>query len=410
MKIAREAFAAITGTLLQWYDFSLFGFLAPIIAKTYFGIHNTWIALLSTFAVFAVGYLMAPIGAIFFGVLGDKRGRKTALTWSVMLMTVPTFLIALLPGYRTIGLWAPVLLILCRLMQGFVASAEFAGSAIFMVEHAPAHRRCFYSSLTSSSYSIGMMLGALACSWLTVSSLPSWSWRIAFVLSGFGALMVVFLRRSVRETPLFANAKKSSAHALKHVVMALTKNPRAVFCTLGIACFAGVLSFGVYVYGATYLHVYVHMPLARAIRYITYALLVDIVVEPFVAMLADRVGKRLVMCVGAGMMLIALPFLVQGFSSANPHIILTSLLCTSLLIAISMSPSNALMSLMFPTRARYSGFGFSFNIGMSLFGGTTPLILTALLAGGHSSLPMLLYFMGATLVGLLALCFIDRAV
>jgi MHS family proline/betaine transporter-like MFS transporter len=249
------------------------------------------------------------------------------------------------------------------------------------------------------------MLGALVCSWLTHKGLPAWSWRIAFALSGFGALTVVFLRKSVRETPLFIQAQKCVGASLAHIWQALVQHPRAMFCTLGIACFAGVLSFGVYVYSGTYLHIYAHMPLALAIRYVTYALLVDVVVEPFAALVADRVGKRRVMMVGAILMLIALPFLIDGFSSSSNEVMLVSLLLTSLLIAISMAPSNAIMALMFPVKSRYSGFGFSFNVGMSLFGGTTPLMLALLLHYFHVPLAMAAYFMLATLVGILALLY-----
>ena len=175
--------AGVSGTALQWYDFAIFGYFAPIIAATYFPSDNPIAAMLSAFGVFAVGYLLAPIGSIVFGLMGDRYGRKRALTLSILAMAIPTSLIALLPGYQTIGIAAPILVTLLRMIQGFVASSEFTGSAIFLVEHAKQGRKAFYGCLTSSGYSMGVILAGLMASLLTAAFMPDWAWRLGFAVA-----------------------------------------------------------------------------------------------------------------------------------------------------------------------------------------------------------------------------------
>lgn len=399
----KEVVAAVSGTLLQWYDFSLFGFLAPVIAKTFFDTNNSFVALLNTFAVFAVGYLLSPLGAIFFGYLGDRFGRKVALTWSILLMTIPTVIIAVLPGYHQWGLASPLILLLCRMIQGFVASAEFAGSAIFMVEHATAKRQCFYASLTSSAYSLGMTIGALICSWLVSHSMPEWGWRIAFALAAVGAALVLFLRSRVAETDVFLQECVSNVqHKQAPLLEAVRDNRRAILCVLGFAWMIGVVTFGSYVFMNTYLVETTKLSLSTVIRYVTYALILDAVVEPFIAMLADRYGKRTIFSMGACLMLVLLPGIFVMLHYNNSTFILAALLLLSLCIAITFAPINALMTLLFKPRYRFSGFATAFNVGISLFGGTAPLVMLWLTHHVHMIWGMVGYYAIAIVVGLLA--------
>ncbi|MDF1796236.1 MAG: MFS transporter [Coxiellaceae bacterium] len=400
----KEFIAAISGTLLQWYDFSLFGFLAPVVAKTFFNTTSPFIAILNTFAVFAVGYLLAPIGAIFFGYLGDRHGRKVALTWSILLMTIPTTVIALLPGYAQWGTLSPIVLVACRLVQGFVASAEFAGSAIFMVEHAPVHRRCFYSSLTSSSYSVGMTLGAFVCSLLVAPSMPEWAWRLAFAFAALGAVLVLFLRSRVKETDSFLQHCKT-AQAVKQgpLLQAFKHNKRGILCVLGLAWFVGVVTFGSFVYMNTYLVETTSLHLSTVIRYVTYALIFDAVVEPFMAMLADRYGKKNIIWMGSALMLVLLPGIFMMLHFNNGDFVLAALLILSFCIAVAFAPVNALMTLLFEPQYRFSGFATSFNVGISLFGGTAPLVLTAIVHHTHTVWGVVAYFALAIIVGMVAL-------
>lgn len=400
--------AAVAGTLLQWYDFSLFGFLAPVIARVFFATDNPLIALLNTFAIFAVGYCLAPLGAVLFGYIGDRYGRKHALRLSIILMTVPTTAIAFLPGVASWGIVSPILLLLCRLIQGLVASAEFAGSAIFMVEHAPATRRSFYACLPSICYSLGMIVGGMVAAWVSGAQHSDDYWRIAFLLASVGGLLVWYVRHRVAETEVFSTVKQAKRIVSRPLLAAWCNCRREMGQTLALAGFIGVLSFGCYVYMPTFLHVEVGMPLSKALWQVSIALWVDVLTEPLFAFWADRVGRRRMMLWGSGLMLVCLwplvVLLMQGGGAS-----LAALCGFSLLIAFTFAPSNALLALLYAPEYRFSGYATAFNLGMSLLGGTTPLVLTYLVSVSSPQLALLGYFATAILLGGIALLTLKSA-
>lgn len=228
MNTSRKALlAGMTGTALQWYDFALFGYFASIIATTYFPNENKTVSLLSSFCVFAVGYLLSPLGSLLFGTIGDKFGRKRALTLSILAMAIPTALMSLVPSYDSIGIAAPILIVCLRVIQGLVASSEFTGSAVFLVEHAKPGKKAFYGCLTSSAYSLGTLLAGLVATLLTASFMPNWGWRIGFALALVAGIIIFYLRLNVSETPAYQtlSAKKQPTlpflTALKHSPHAL---------------------------------------------------------------------------------------------------------------------------------------------------------------------------------------------
>ncbi len=285
----KQAFAASSGTILQWYDFSLFGYFAPVLAALFFPAQSAVASLLYTFAAFAVSYLLAPVGALFFGYIGDNFGRKKALTLSILGMALPPALISVLPSYASAGLTAAVLLTLFRITQGLVASAEYAGSAIFLVEHAKANQKCFYGSLTSSAYSVGATLAALVAGLASMKGMPDWAWRLPFALALVAGLLMFYMRRNLKETPDF-NRGNHVQREKTSFLTALKQHPVSVLCTLLIALFIGILTFGTYVFATTYMTVYSKLPLSTAIAFTSIALLVDATLEPFIAILADKWG------------------------------------------------------------------------------------------------------------------------
>jgi len=400
--IFKQAFAASSGTFLQWYDFSLFGYFAPLLAELFFPAQAPTAALLYTFAAFAVSYLLAPVGAFFFGYIGDNWGRKKALTLSILAMALPTALIAVLPSYQTAGLLAALLLTFFRIMQGLVASAEYAGSALFLVEHAPAHRKCFYGSLTSSAYSLGSTLAAGVAALATWPGMPPWAWRLPFALALVAGVLIFYMRRNLAETPDFNRANHVQRERTNFLT-ALRKHPRSVACTLLVALFIGILTFGTYVYAPTYLHLYSKLPLSTAIGFTTLALLLDAALEPWFALLADRLGAKLVSMLGCwGVILLAYP-LFQLLSSGSAVNALLGMLCLSTLIALTCAPLNAILVSLFPPDCRFSGFAVSFNLSIAL-SAAMPLFMTGCLtATGNLLAPAAFYIVGgfAALLGLL---------
>ncbi|CZH52012.1 MFS transporter [Legionella pneumophila serogroup 1] len=396
---SKALFAGVSGTALQWYDFALFGYFAPIIAATYFPNDNQFASLLSAFGVFAVGYLLAPIGSLLFGYIGDQFGRKRALTLSILAMAIPTAMISIIPSYQYIGITAPLLITLLRVIQGFVASSEFTGSAIFLVEHAKPEKKAFYGCLTSSAYSTGLILAGLAASFFTASFMPDWGWRIGFGLALIAGALIFYLRTYVAETPEYENIVQYDKRRLPFLA-ALKEAPLAVVGIIGIAWLVSIMTFGTYVFTATYLHSYFHISLGLATLIITLALAVDATLEPFIALLADRIGLLKVIRLGmVAMLFLSIPIFFL-LATGNVVLIAIGLVFMSILIAITYAPLNAYMVSLFPHQYRYSGFGVAFNVGISLFGGTTPIVMMWLVNSTSNFISPAWYYMFGAIIGL----------
>jgi len=404
---SKALFAGVSGTALQWYDFALFGYFAPIIAAAYFPNDNQFASLLSAFGVFAVGYLLAPIGSLFFGYIGDQFGRKRALTLSILAMAIPTALISVVPSYQYIGIAAPLLITLLRVIQGFVASSEFTGSAIFLVEHATPENKAFYGCLTSSAYSTGLIMAGLAASFFTASFMPDWGWRIGFGLALIAGILIFYLRAHVAETPEYEHIAQHDKRSLPFLA-ALKEAPLAVVGIIGIAWLVSIMTFGTYVFTATYLHSYFHISLGLATLIITIALAVDATLEPFIALLADKIGLLKVVRLGmVGMLLLSIPIFIL-LATANVVLISMGLVFMSILIAITYAPLNAYMVSLFPHQYRYSGFGVAFNVGISLFGGTTPIVMMWLVNTTNNFISPAWYYMFGAIIGLVSIMICEQ--
>lgn len=404
---SKALFAGVSGTALQWYDFALFGYFAPIIAATYFPNDNQFASLLSAFGVFAVGYLLAPIGSLFFGTIGDQFGRKRALTLSILAMAIPTALISIVPSYQYIGIAAPLLITLLRVIQGFVASSEFTGSAIFLVEHAKPENKAFYGCLTSLAYSTGLIMAGLAASFFTASFMPDWGWRIGFGLALIAGILIFYLRAHVAETPEYEHIAQHDKRRLPFLA-ALKEAPLAVIGIIGIAWLVSIMTFGTYVFTATYLHSYFHVSLGLATLIITIALAVDAILEPFIALLADKIGLLKVIRLGmVAMLLLSIPIFIL-LATGNVVLIAMGLVFMSILIAITYAPLNAYMVSLFPHQYRYSGFGVAFNMGISLFGGTTPIVMMWLVNTTNNFVSPAWYYMFGAIIGLGSIMICER--
>ncbi|MBA2649646.1 MAG: MFS transporter [Legionella sp.] len=393
---------AVSGTILQWYDFALFGYFASIIASTYFPNSSTFAGLLNTFILFAVGYLLAPLGSIIFGYIGDCYGRKKALTISILAMAIPTALMSIVPGYQVIGIAAPILIMLLRIMQGFVASAEYTGSAIFLVEHAPAQKKAFYGCLTSSAYSGGLILAGLSASFFTASFMPDWGWRVGFGFALIAGIIIFFLRTRILETPEYQQLSIQEKPKFPFMT-ALKESPFAIVGVIGIAWMVGIITFGTYVFTATYLHSFFKLPLSTATFIITISLTVDAFLEPWFAIIADKIGYLKVIRVGLAILLLFTIPLFYLLSSGQTLWIMAGMMLLSCIIAIICAPLNAYMVLLFPKQYRFSGFGVAFHIGITIFGGTTPLVMMWLLHSTNNLTAPAWYYVFGAFIGLCSL-------
>ena len=374
----------VIGNIMEWYDFALYGYFAPVLANLFFPSKDPAVSLISTFGVFATGFLMRPVGAAIFGHFGDRMGRRKALSASVLLMAIATASMGLLPTYAQIGVTATVLLMLLRLLQGISAGGEFTGSISFLVEHAPPSRRGFIGSWTTFSGVSGMLLGsgtgALVTFYLSNEALNSWGWRIPFLLGILTGAAGLYLRSGVEESPMFKKLKESGKVVRAPLKVAFRDFHKEILTAIGVNWVNAAVFYTVWVYNTTYLVTVTDLPLSSALLINTLSMLFLIVCIPIMGSLSDRVGRKPLLLSGSiGVAFLAYPLyylLSQGtFGSA-----LAAQLVFVIPISMLQGTMPTAMVELFPTSSRYSALSISYNIAFAIFGGTAPLVATQLIS------------------------------
>jgi len=382
--IRKTVIVAGIGNIMEWYDFALYGYFAPVLAHLFFPSEDPAVSLVSTFGVFATGFLMRPVGAAIFGHFGDRMGRRKALSASVLLMAGATTLMGLLPTYAQIGMTATVLLTFLRLLQGISAGGEFTGSISFLVEHAPPSRRGFIGSWTTFSGVSGMILGsgagALATYLLSDEALNSWGWRIPFLLGIVTGAVGYYLRFGVEESPMFKALKEQGKVVQAPLKEAFREFHKEMLMAVGVNWLNAAVFYTVWVYNTTYLATVIGFPLSSALLINTLSMLFLILAIPLMGALSDRVGRKPVLiagCVGVACLAYPLYYLLsQGtFGSA-----LTAQLVFVIPISMLQGTMPTTMVELFPTSSRYSALSISYNIAFAIFGGTAPLVATQLIS------------------------------
>jgi MHS family proline/betaine transporter-like MFS transporter len=401
--LSRPLIASLSGTILQWYDFSLFACVAPILAKTFFPEQNHFLALINVFVIFAVGYLAAPLGSLFFGHIGDRFGRKFTLSLSILLMTIPTALIALIPSYREIGILAPIMLAICRLIQGFVASAEFTGAAIFLLEHTPANRRAWASGWTGTALNSGLILGTLISSIATLSFMPTWAWRIPFLFAALGALVVYYLRQRVAESPEFAAVENEQQLVDYPLLESFKHNRRSLWHVLGLGCAGGTIVAICYFYMPTYISQVGGLSLSTGLWIVSLGLTVDAIMEPFAGKIADKIGHTKHMIIGSMIVIACILPLFYELSSGNLWRTALFMVLTSSIVGCTFAPINAVLIALFPVQNRFSGVSVIYHVGWSLFVAPAPLLCTYLSHLHNGRFAPAIYVMLGALLGIITL-------
>src|SRR6516162_5181882 len=397
--------AGMIGNAVEWYDYGLYGYMAPVLATLFFPSKDPLDSLMATFGVFAAGFLLRPLGAIAFGHVGDRLGRKKALVASVALMAVPTGLMAVLPTYAEVGAIAAVLLVLLRLLQGFSVGGEITGSIIFLVEHAPPSRRGFVGSWAGFSTNAGCLLGAgvgaLLVTVLGRQTVEEWAWRLPFLLGAVLGVAGLFLRLGVEETPLFESLAKSEGVARVPLLEALGHERREMLTAFSLLWLSSVGFFTVFVYLPGYLANVAGLPLHAAMVINWLAMIVVGVVIPPVGALSDRVGRKPPLLFAAtGLLVLSYP-LFWLLAQRDFTLRLLAQCTFAALLATLVSPLYALLVELFKTRARYTALSLGFNFATALFGGSAPLLATYMVKQTGDARSPGLYLMlsaGATLV------------
>lgn len=398
--------ASFIGNFTEWFDYGAYSYLAVVIATVFFPSDDITEGLVWTFALFAVSFLARPIGGFIWGHIGDRVGRRTALAWSILIMSASTVCIGLLPGATQIGLWAPALLLLFRLMQGFSASGEYAGASAFLVEYAPEGKRGIYAAVVPGSTAAGLLFGSLMATVLTANladpQMESWGWRLPFLLAAPLGLIGVYIRSKLEDSPIFQEMSQED-QAIKPPVWALfIDHWRSLVRATAAVLLNAVGFYVILTYMPTYLSQTVGLDPTTANITTTISLVTYIGFIFLTGHLSDRLGRRKVLMSASILFII---FTVPAFMLLGTESIVAILLVQVLLGAMLTLNDGSLASFLaenFPTRVRYSGFAVSFNVGNAVFGGTAPAIATMLIATTGSAIAPGWYLMGAAVIALIA--------
>jgi len=399
MSFSKIVGSASIGNILEYYDFLLFVYLAPHISSLFFPPGDNLSALIAGLGIYALGYFMRPLGAILFGYIGDTYGRKKALTTSIIMMAIPTALIGCLPTYQSIGIFSPLLLTLCRLLQGLCVGGEYNGASIFVVENVEENRRTFAGSLITSSSALGGLVGSAVAGFVLLSFMPPWAWRGAFVTGAFIGIFGLYVRLKVSENnPIVPN------HERAPFLEAVKNHPRSVLCTMGMAAFSGIMFHMSLSYISIFLATVKQWPLTQSLAVVSSGMVLYIALVPLVGRIADYYGSKKTMVSGTIATIIGIypALLLLTWSTSLPGV----LLGVFLLVALSawfQAPMNYYMATLFPAKCRYSGVAFSYSLAMAMFGGTTSMILTFLIQQTNNPLTCAFYVLFGACLGLPAI-------
>ena len=412
--LKRVVVASMAGTVVEWYEFFLYGTAATLVfSKVFFAQSgNDLDAIFAAFLTYAVGFLARPLGGVVFGHFGDRYGRKRLLQFSLLLVGAVTFLMGCLPTYGQIGYWAPALLVVLRFLQGFAVGGEWGGAVLLVAEHSPNQSRAFWSSWPQAAVPVGNMLATVVLLVLTGTlsdaAFLSWGWRVAFWLSAIVVLIGYYIRTKVSDAPIFVAAQQEIERIKAvsfGVVEVLKRYPRGVFTAMGLRFAENIMYYLVVTFSITYLKVQVHADTRDILWWLLAAHAVHFIVIPVVGRLADRVGRRPVYFVGATAAGTWGFFAFPMMNSANYLIIMSAIIIGLVIHAIMYAPQPAIMAEMFPTRMRYSGVSLGYQVTSIVAGSLAPLIAVKLLEIYHSSVPIALYLAGASVITLTAVYF-----
>ncbi|OKK00685.1 MFS transporter [Amycolatopsis sp. CB00013] len=396
------------GNLVEWYDWYAYAAFTTYFAKSFFPTKDTTAAFLGTAAVFAVGFLMRPLGGWMLGRFADRFGRRSALVLSVTLMATGSLMIAVTPTYASIGIAAPILLLVARLVQGLSVGGEYSTSATYLSEVATPGKRGFYSSFQYVTLYGGQLLALglqlLLQAVLTEQQLTSWGWRIAFVVGALAAVVVMVLRRGMDESASFEEAKASGTGkdaGDKGTLRALIKYPKEIALVVGLTL-GGTVSFYTFAtYSQKFMENTAGIPRRTVTLILFCAILVAAILQPFAGKLSDRIGRRpLLMFFGIAGTLLTVPIMTLMGGTKQPALAFL-LMLAGLVIVTGYTSINAIVKAeLFPTKIRAIGVGLPYALTVAIFGGTAELIAQALKGAGHESV-FFYYVAGCVLVSLI---------
>jgi len=403
----RIIMSSVIGTTVEWYDFLIYGTAAALVFnRLFFPSFDPTVGTIAAFGSYALGFIARPLGGIVFGHFGDRVGRKSMLSLTIILMGLGTFLIGCLPTYDQVGVWAPIMLIALRLIQGLGIGGEWGGAVLMVVESVDPRRRGFYGAVVQVGYSLGVIasIGAFAlATTLPDDQFLSWGWRVPFLASALLVVVGLFIRLRLHETPAFKQVKQSNAVARLPVLEILSQHPRTFLTAVGLKVSEIAYVSIITVFSIAY--VTGELGLARSVilNGILIAALIELFTIPFFGWLSDRYGRK-PLFVFACLFSIVYAFpMFWLFETHNTAVIaVTVAIALSFGQGIMFGTGAAWMSELFEARLRYSGASLGFQVGAAISGGFTPIIAASLLAWSGATWPISLYLIAIALVTLTA--------
>lgn len=373
----KSIISSSVGNVLEWYEYTLYAYFASVISALFFPMDNKLVAMILTFATFAIGLAARPIGGIIFGYIGDRYSRKITLMMSMLLMSIPTMLIGLLPTYETIGIAAPILLIVLRIVQGVALGGEFGSSCVYLYESVPQNKRGFFGSLALTGVGTGLVLSSCTIfiveSFVSKETVYEYAWRIPFFISVFGSMIAFYMRRALLETNDFITAQKDG-DLVSNPFMEMIRNHKSSLVSLfAIFLTTQVSFFVVFIFGKTMMMDFLHYDSHTAGKFNLFTVMSYTVATVIFGYLSDKINKRYIILMGAfGLLIAAYPF-ISALKEGGPTFILVMCLLLGVLIGMTEGTLNPLVAESFPTNIRATSVAFCWNFTSVAFGGVAPI-------------------------------------
>nr|WP_258178450.1 glycine betaine/L-proline transporter ProP [Burkholderia multivorans] len=409
--LKRAVGAMAFGNAMEWFDFGVYSYIAVTLGKVFFPSSSPSAQLLATFGTFAAAFIVRPLGGMVFGPLGDRIGRQRVLAMTMIMMAVGTFAIGLIPSYASIGIMAPVLLLVARLVQGFSTGGEYGGAATFIAEFSTDRRRGFMGSFLEFGTLIGYTLGAATVALLTATlsheALLSWGWRVPFFIAGPLGLVGLYVRLKLEETPAFkkeAEAREADERARPKQTLGalLVEQWKPLLQCVGLVLIFNVTDYMALSYLPSFMSSTLHFDESHSLVLVLIVMVLMMPMTLYAGHLSDRIGRKPVMMFGCvGLLVLSVPALMLIRSGAMLPVFAGMLIYGTLLSTFTGVMPSALPAL-FPTRVRYGALAIGFNVSVSLFGGTTPLVAAWLVDRTGDLMMPAYYLMGASFIGIVS--------
>lgn len=383
-KIVQATISSSLGNILEWYDFGLFTIFSVLFAKIYFPTNDPQTAIIATFGIFSIGFICRPIGALLFGYLGDKFGRAKTLRFSILMISIPTLLIGLLPTYHQIGIAAPIFLTLIRMWQGLSIGGEYSGNLIYLAESAPDRYRATFTSFACVGANLGILLatlvGLIISHLFSSATLESWGWRLAYIVSGIFCLLMYIYRLHLPETQVFNYLKAKHELVKNPIKIAFKQDYLQILRTLGLVCMGTTFYYFCFVYIPIFLTERLGYSIDQISKIMSIYIFCMLLLVPIAGWICDQLGRRTMLLFNSALVMLSI---VPSFYLLQENNLMSLVLVLGLFVtasALEQATTSIAVVENFPATARYTGLSFGYNLGNGFLGGTVPVICAWLLA------------------------------